>query len=75
MRSIHVEDRVLPLKQTVRHPLDSGTSPRIPPLGSALLGQRSLSARAPGMAPHANGSQVGEVTPAAGLGLDDVIDL
>jgi hypothetical protein len=27
------------------------------------------------MAPHAHGSQVGEVTAAAGLGLDDVIDL
>ena len=51
-----------------------GTSPGIPPLGSALLGQRSLSARAPGMAPHARCSQVVEVT-AAGLGLDDVIDL
>jgi hypothetical protein len=27
------------------------------------------------MAPHADGSQVGEVVAAAGLGLDDVIDL
>jgi hypothetical protein len=42
---------------------------------SALLSQRPLSARAPGVAPHAHGSQVGEVTAAAGLGLDDVIDL
>ena len=42
--SQHVEDRLLPLKQTVRDRLESGTSPGIPPLGSALLGQRSLSA-------------------------------
>jgi hypothetical protein len=27
------------------------------------------------VAPHAHGSQIGEVTAAAGLGLDDVIDL
>jgi hypothetical protein len=57
------------------HDACAGTSLRIPPPGSALLGQRSLSARAPRMAPHAHCSQVGEVTAAAGLGLDDVIDL
>jgi hypothetical protein len=40
-----------------------------------LLGQRPLSARTAGMAAPAHGSQVGEVVGAAGLGLDDVIDL
>jgi hypothetical protein len=76
----------LPARSSVRQPQplgvqqlsrsrSRGTSPGIPPLGSALLGQRSLSASAPGVAPHAHGSQVGEVTAAAGLGLDDVIDL
>jgi hypothetical protein len=51
------------------------SSPGIPPLGSALLGQGSLSARTPSVTPHADGPQVGEVTAAAGLWLDDVIDL
>jgi len=64
-----------PLKWTVRHRLESSTSPGIPPLGSALLGQRPLSARAPGMAPPADGPQVLESIGPAGLGLDDVIDL
>jgi hypothetical protein len=45
------------------------------PSGSALLGQRTLSARAAGMTTHADCAEVGEVTAAAGLGLDDVIDL
>ena len=64
-----------PLKWTVRHRLESSTSPGIPPLGSALLGQRPLSARAPGMALPTNGSEVLKRVGPAGLGLDDVIDL
>jgi len=36
-----------------------GTSPGIPPLGSALLGQRSLSASAAGMTTHADCPQIG----------------
>lgn len=46
----------------------SGRSFLPPPRGVALLGERPLAARAPGMAPHANGSQVGEVVapPASG---------
>jgi hypothetical protein len=52
-----------------------GTLQAIPPLGSALLGQRTLSSRPPSVARPAHGAEVGEVAAATGLGLDDVIDL